>query len=185
MRRSFALLTLILVSIAAARPSAPTPAAPAASALESIAPLKPFAGEWVGAGWIAFPPDKRTTIRTTTTAGLLGDGAYFMIEERAWGRVGDDPAAPETLLHNALTVFNFDPATTAVAVRLYEVSIGAADGTVMSDPVMVTQLYKVPGRGQFRLTMMKTDTGWRVLGHESADGGIWTQSLEVNYAKKN
>jgi len=184
MRRPFALLTLILVSMAAAKPSPPPPSPPAAGAQEAMAPLKPFVGEWVGSGWLAGPPDHRTTIRTQTTAGLVGDGAYFLIEERAWGRVGDDPATPQTLLHNALTVFNFDPTTTALGVRLYEVSIGAADGTATADPETVTQLFHLPGGGQFRLTMMKTDTGWKVLGHQSPEGAVWTQNMEVNYTKK-
>ena len=169
----------LLATTVSGQPTAPDEAARA----QALAPLKSFVGQWQGEGWIAYPPGERSPIRTAVTAAFHGGGAFFVLEEQAWGRLGGADA-PETPLHTAMTVYHYDPHTRSLGVRMYEVSVGAVDGVVLATTDMVTLVFVAPGGGgRFRLTMMSAADTWAMFGHESADGSVWTQNLEVRYRR--
>lgn len=170
MRLSAIVLLASLSFAAELRAQAPDPAA----AQEAIARLDFMVGNWTGEAWQLRGSERVATRMVETVERKLG-GAVLLVEGRGTIPVsGDD----DRVVHHALGVISFDPASGAYTLRSYLATGQSGDFALTLIDQGVAWTREVPG-GQVRNTARFTSEEWHEIGEFSRDGESWTQIMEL------
>jgi hypothetical protein len=137
-------------------------------------------GRWRGAAWMQRGAERVHTTMTETVERKLG-GAVLQVD--GIGVVtGGDSAAPR-VVHNALGIVTFDPATGGYAMRSYIATGQFGDFTLTLVDGGVSWTREVPG-GRIRNTAHIGDGVWHEVGEFSRDGSSWVQIMEMNLRRE-
>lgn len=171
----------LLLSLAVALPAnhafaqAPDPAA----AQRAIARLDFMVGKWRGPAWQQRGAERVQTQMFEVVERKLG-GAVLLVEGRGTVAV---PGGEERVVHHALGVISFDPASGKYTLRSWLATgqSGDFEVTLVDNGVQWTR--EVPG-GRVRNTARYTGDEWHEIGEFSRDGTTWTQIMEIRLKRE-
>ena len=133
-------------------------------------------GRWTGEAWMQRGAERVHTTMTETVVPKLG-GTVLQVD--GLGVVpGPDTAAPR-VVHNALGIVSFDPATGTYTMRSYIGTGQSGDFTLTLVEGGVSWSREVPG-GRIRNTAHIGKGVWHEVGEFSRDGATWVRIMEMN-----
>jgi hypothetical protein len=173
-------LFAVAASLAAALLMAPAHAADTPDKAAHQAAMQKLAflvGEWEGNASIAMGPGPRQMVAQTERIQFKHDGTLLLIEGQ--GR----SAQNGQIVHDALAVVSFDPATGQYKFRSF-VAVGrfAETTATVSGYTMVWGLNF--GQMKVRYTITVENGVWREIGERSGDEKTWTPFFEMTVKRK-
>lgn len=138
-------------------------------------------GRWVGDAWSMRGPGNRVETKMTETVERKLGGVVLQVE--GLGVVPATDSAPARVVHNALAVISFDPATGAYSMRSYITTGQYGDFVLNRIPGGVSWTVEVPG-GRVRNTAHIAGDTWHEIGEFSRDGTNWSQTMEMNLRRE-
>jgi hypothetical protein len=134
-------------------------------------------GDWEGSGSIAMGPGPRQTFVQTERIQFKHDGTLLLIEGQ-----GKSPTNGQ-IVHDALAVVSFDPATGQYKFRSFAAVGRFADTTAtVNGNTMVWGLNFGPMKVRYTITV---ENGvWREIGERSSDEKTWTPMFEMTVKRK-
>lgn len=154
---------------------APDPAAVQAA----IARLDFMVGRWRGSAWQQRGSERVQTEMREVVEPKLG-GAVLLVEGRGSIPV---PGAEDRVVHHALGVISFEPASGRYTLRSYLATGQSGDFTLTLIDGGVQWTREVPG-GRVRNTARYTTDEWNEIGEFSRDGTTWTQVMELRLRRE-
>lgn len=151
----------------------------ATEAVEAMKRIEFLAGRWSGGGWIMLGPGKKQNFSGTETVASKLDGTVLVIE--GVHRAEIEPGAPEKVIHNALAVVSFDPATKKFRFQSYlaDGRNTSADAEAPEKDTFIWSMKDARG-GTSRFTIKLDEKGnWVEIGEYSMDGKTWRQFFEM------
>ena len=142
--------------------------------------LEFMVGRWRGEAWMQRGAERVHTTMTETVERKLG-GTVLQVDG-VGVLAGGDPAAPR-VVHNALGIVTFDPATGGYTMRSYLATGQFGDFPLTLVEGGVSWSREVPG-GRIRNTARIGDGVWHEVGEFSRDGTTWMQVMEMNLRRE-
>lgn len=149
--------------------------------------MKVFAswvGQWQGEGFMQMGPGepKKSNVDEKIESKL--DGTLLLIE--GIGSAIDPATKQETIVHHALALVSFDPASGQYKFRSH-----LKDGRSTDAWLIITAENKfqwgfdIPNRGKTRysITIDPLQKTWNEIGEYSPDGNNWSKFFEMNLKK--
>jgi hypothetical protein len=167
-----AALTCLAGSVAA---QGPDPAV----ARAAIAKLDFMVGRWRGDAWQLRGAERVQTQMLETVERKL-DGAVLLVEGRGSVAV---PGGQDRVVHHALGVISFNPATSTYSLRSYLANGLSGDFALTLVDGGVSWSREVPG-GRIRNTARYTSDEWHEVGEFSRDGTTWMQVMELRLRRE-
>ena len=154
---------------------APDPAATQAG----VAKLDFVVGRWRGTAWQQRGGERVETQMLEVVERKLG-GAVLLVEGR--GTV-PAPGAGERVVHHALGVVSFDPASGKYTLTSYLANGQSGEFALTLIDGGVQWSREIPG-GRVRNTARYTKDEWHEIGEFSRDGTTWTQIMELRLKRE-
>ena len=136
----------------------------AAARRTAMVQLMPWAGEWSGEGW--FAPQGRERFPFTVHERIepkLG-GQALLVQG-----LGKDAAG--AVVHDALAIISYDPATHGYLMRFQTAAGMAGDAPLAAVDGGWRWGFEAPGGVQVRFTLSVEGDSWHERGEASPDGG--------------
>jgi hypothetical protein len=177
MNRSLFALLLLLPALAPAHAQGPIPDfTPSVEAMKAVAFMQ---GHWVGEGWAQQGQGPRHEFTMDEVIEPKLQGTLLLVEG-----VGYSKAAEPALIHNALGVVSFDPATKKYRFTAY--SIGRAPLDVEPEIGANTFRWAFEPQPGVRVRYTSTVDGdtWNDAGEYSIDGQTWDRFFGMTLKRK-
>ncbi|HSA56438.1 MAG TPA: hypothetical protein VLE53_12095 [Gemmatimonadaceae bacterium] len=171
----FLLIMTMHLPAAGTGAQAPDPAA----AQAGIARLDFMVGRWRGPAWQQRGAERVQTQMLEVVERKLG-GAVLLVEGRGTVTVA---GAEERVVHHALGVVSFDPASGTYTLRSYLATGQWGDFTLTLIDGGVQWTREVPG-GRVRNTARYTKDEWHEIGEFSRDGTTWMPIMELRLRRE-
>jgi L-alanine-DL-glutamate epimerase-like enolase superfamily enzyme len=168
------MLTKFLLSVAAVTHLSAQTAKPDSAVVEAMRTLDTWVGEWKGQGWAQYGQGERHEFTIDESIQRRLEGALLLIEGRGRDRGG-------ALVHNALAILSYDPASKQYRFRSWRLPGGQyrdSEATLTADG-LEWGFHDSPNAPRLRFRIRIEGGKWFETGESSFDGQTWRKFMEM------
>jgi hypothetical protein len=157
---------------------------PEATIKEKMKIFSVWVGRWQGEGSIQMGPGEPKKSKVEEKIESKLEGTVLLIE--GIGKAPDPATKQEAVVHHALGIVSFDPASGQYKLRSHLKDGRSTDAWLITTGENKFQWgFDIPGRGKTRYSIALDPAAktWNEIGEYSADGNTWSKFFEMNLKK--